>query len=162
MGFKVKTLIDAVKANQDVSINTADIQGEFVEQAGHFSYYSEKSAQANRQEAMAKRHRDITYATLDGEYRLAAKEAGEKVTEKGIEGRINLDERYQQAYQAYIDATMIADLLKGKVDAFRNKRDMLIQIGANDRHDSKGSLRLSEKAQDVLDSMSQPDAGNSK
>jgi hypothetical protein len=139
--FKVKAMIDPKKAAKDVSINTADLQNEFVEQAGYFAYYSTKAAQADRQESMAKMARDRVHAVVDAEIRKQAIAEKEKVTEAVIKHRVNLDDRYRVAAEARIDAAMVTNLCKGNVDAFRNKRDMLIQIGANDRHDQKGSLR---------------------
>lgn len=146
---KVKPIIDATRSNKDVSINTNDLQGDFVDQPGLVAYYGQKLAEANYQESKFKRRLDIVTAKLDADVRQKAADNKEKVTEAMVLHRVKISAAYDKAYSDYIQAQMIAELVKGTMEAMRNRRDMLIQLGATQREELKGAPRINESPGDA-------------
>ena len=143
--MQVKRILDAATVTRDTSVNRDDLQGEFTEQSGLTYFYSAKHAEAARQEMRAKRNLELVSAKLDSEYRQEARDSKEKVTEPVIANRIKSDDRYSEAFNVHADSALILNLAKGAMNAMANKRDMLIQLGASERQEIKGSLRLHEE-----------------
>lgn len=139
----IKPIIDADRLKTDLNINPNDLQTGFMTQAGLFSWYAEKAAQAARQADRAKQRRDIIYAKLAQKIRTQAAEAGVKVTEAAIEEQVRISNEYVNACTQYYDAQMIEKLAESAVEAFRQRRDMLVQLGAMSREELKGQLRMS-------------------
>lgn len=59
--------------------------------------------------------------------------APSKPTEKDAEARVELDDRWQAAQDAEIVAEVEREKMKGAVAALVAKKDMLVQLGANQR-----------------------------
>lgn len=130
------------KLREDVAFNEHNLNESFMNQAAHVAYYSviaHRSAEAHEK---AKAKLDLVEAMIDNELRNEAIDKGEKVTEALLAKKIKLDTRYQAAQYAVIEARTKAGITKDAMEAFRHKRDMLIQVGADQREEMKGELRM--------------------
>jgi hypothetical protein len=139
---------DAEQLRADLEVDRGDLNNSFLTQAGLFSFYAEQHARMMRQEGAKKLALEVIEAKLDKALRDEAASNNVKVTEKQIEQAIARNADYIRAAHAYNEARALTELAKGAVEAFRQRRDMLIQLGANDRHDMKGELRM--RVQDEL------------
>ena len=140
----VNGYIVPTKMIEDVGFSETNLTSAFIEQASKFSYYAAAHARAERQEARLKHRVDIVEAMLDRRFRKEAKESGEKVTEPQIAKMIICEPEHQTAVSEYIDGKQVSNVCKAAVEAFRHRRDMLIQIGADAREEKKGQMRVVE------------------
>jgi predicted CoA-binding protein len=73
---------------------------------------------------------------------LPAANAGSKITEKSVEAEVKLHPEYIKVVVAYNEADAMLDMIKAALEAFKQRRDMLIQLGASQREEMKGELRM--------------------
>jgi hypothetical protein len=134
--------IDAVRYEntfaQDVQINTSDIDREFCEQSGKFAYYGTLCEMSKDREARLKNDCDVLEAILDNEVRDQAAEvkvldAKYKITEAEVAHRVKADPRYQAKYSEYLTAKKLTGILHVAKEAFQQRKDMLVSLGANQR-----------------------------
>jgi hypothetical protein len=151
---EVKKFVDAEKIALDVTFSDLDLTGAMMKQASLFAYYAAQSARANHQVQKFKLLLDVQESKLDKEIREAALEdGGKKITEAMIEKEIKRDARYVKARMNLLEAQQIADLAKDTLEALKQRRDMLVQIGVTMREERKGELYL--KGKDAGDANSQ-------
>jgi uncharacterized protein YggU (UPF0235/DUF167 family) len=141
----------AAELMKDTDINPADLDEEMRRQSGLFSHYAAVCAKAQLTMDNRKLKRDVTVAKIAHEIRdMAAEDGGKylgvKLTEKTVEGAINLDVRWVQAQKDYNQSKSDFELFKGALEALKQKRDMLIQLGVNAREEYKGEMRIKEIA----------------
>lgn len=142
MAFQVKAILVAKDIQAASSINPDDLSGEFQNHASNVYFYAAKHGEAARQEGKAKQNLEIVTARLDNQERELAIAAKEKTTETTISNRIKMSAEFQEAQDAYLDACFINNLAKGASLAMATKRDMLVQLGASEREEMKGQLRM--------------------
>lgn len=126
---------------QEVEIddpNMADLDSEFVTQSGQFYYLAAAHAWAERHEKGAKYDLECAYAQLDKEYRQTL--SGGKVTEKVIESNILTDARYVAMQNKYLDAVENTGVLRAACEAMRQRKDMLVQLGAQRRAEASAGF----------------------
>lgn len=141
----VKAFIDPDQLKQDVQYSEAAISNAYADQASKFVHYAYLGHQAQHQADRLKSKLELMEARIDKEIREDAADEKKKITEKQIASQILLDARYQRAHEQYLEAKMIAGLAKEALEAFRQRRDMLIQVGADLREEMKGELRMRAK-----------------
>lgn len=135
---EVNSFVAPEKMRADIEIDPHDLHRGFLEQAGLYSYYAELAARAGRQYDQMRQRREIIEGQVARELREAAADEKRKITEKEIETSIQLDKRVMAARKAMYDAREVHEVLKGQCEAFRMRRDMLIQIGVAAREEAKG------------------------
>ena len=154
--IEIKPFIDAARVGMDTKIDKDDISNEFVQQSGLTFYYGSKHAQACRQSQIAKSNLELVTARLDYKIRNEASANNLKFTEGGILAQIKMQAAYQEALASHIDAEYVEALIKSANSAMAHKRDMLIQIGADNREEMKGRLSskgsLSDQAMNLIGS----------
>ncbi len=138
-------IIDAKEFANVVKLSEVGLSVAMMTQAGHKSYYGMMSAQAEQQHAKAKLQFEITEARLYEFHRSALVAKGEKATEKQVEAAVRMDAQYMIAKNRVIEAEGIANIAKSCVLALNDKRDMIIQIGADRREELKGSPKTITK-----------------
>jgi hypothetical protein len=151
----VSSIIDIEGFKNDVQIDE-NLDKAYKEQAATFAYYATKAFEAQRQAAAKKLMMSITEAKLDrklredaihaaaeGEESDAKLKAGKgKLTEKQIEQAIARDPAYVAAQIAFNDASAVASMCNNALEALRQRRDMIIGLGASAREEMKGALAL--------------------
>lgn len=139
-----------------VRVEPLALESEFVRMSGDLAYWTARNAVAIgvhlRAKARAKRLRALLFLeareTPEPEPEPVVVEAPEegkkakkvekpkappRVTEKDAEARAELDPRWQDAQEAEIVAEVEREKMKGAVAALVAKKDMLVQLGANQR-----------------------------
>lgn len=127
---------------KDILYSPTDLSAAFANQAALYAYYSEQARKATQQAGAKKQFCEIQEAKLDKAIRDAAATAGEKTTEPGIKQKIVLSPEYIRARKDQLDAEAYESLCRNYLEAFRHRKDMLIQAGASAREEYKGELRM--------------------
>lgn len=141
----VKAYFNPVAFKEDISINMVDLDNAFIQQAAQFAHYAMQMAKANEQVDNFKLLLDVKEAQLNTEYRNSLAIGGVKVTELMLCSAVTADPRYIRVHKAYNEAKTVFEMLKAATEAFRQRRDMLIQVGTNDRQERKGELFIKSK-----------------
>ncbi len=114
----------------------------FQQQSSLRAYYGAKAVEAESYANKLKAAFEVGEARLYKEYRENALKNGEKATEKSIENAVKTDSRWLNGKKKLIDAQAMADLMKVCVASLMDRKDMLIQIGADRRGDKAGQMRM--------------------
>lgn len=109
--------------DQDLNIDTTNLVAQWNEQPRLFRQWADKWAVARKAAAEAKKNRELVKArlTLDA-VKDPAKYGMEKTTKDCVEAMVVASKRYQEAYQAEIEADYQVDKLKGYLDAIRDRK----------------------------------------
>ena len=134
--------IDVEQFQRDTRVSEAQLDNCFMEQASLRAFYGTQAAQAEAQATRHKARFEVIEATLFDQHRKALAKSEEKVTEKMVENAVKLDPRWLRAKNVMIDAETIAAINKSLVDSLRDRKDMLVQLGADRREGMKGQLRM--------------------
>lgn len=141
----VKTFINPVAFKEDISINMADLDNAFITQASLFAHYGTQAAKASEQMDNLKLVLDVKEAQLNTLHRDLLFKAVGKVTEAMIANAVMTDPRYIKARKMYNEAKGVLEMLKASTEAFRQRRDMLYQLGNNAREEMKGEMFMKSK-----------------
>lgn len=134
--------VDVNQFNRDTKLTEATLDNAMMEQAGLRAYYGTQAAQAEAQHARLKVRFEVLEAKLYDEHRKALGAGGEKVTEKMVENAVKLDPRWAKAKNTLVEAETIASINKSLVISLADRRDMMIQLGADRREEFKGGVRI--------------------
>lgn len=141
LGIKVTRYVDPAKLTVDLSYSTANLSGGMVNQASLFAFYATLAAKASRQVDEIDLRIDVLRARISRELRDEAAKAGQKTTVAEIEGGVLTSQKFIAMRQALNEAKQVESEAKTAVEAFRHRRDMLVQLGAHEREELKGELR---------------------
>lgn len=122
----------------DVDLNTAMIR-----QPGLFAHYASLQAQFEREVNKVKTFIDVTEARVEREIRDQNSVTNTKMTEGQIRSMINTDPRVIKLSLQFNESQEQASLAKTTAEAFRHRRDMLVQLAFNYREEGKGALQVS-------------------
>lgn len=149
----LKNFIDDKQVKVDISINTADLDSTMIQHAALELHYATQTAHARFQFERIKSAVEILEARLDAEHREALNAPpaeGEKKkapTEAQIKAAILTDKRYAAAQSKLFEAQHIWKLCEATENAFRSRKDMLLEVARDRRKEREGELRvLEEKA----------------
>lgn len=140
--IKVKLLIDPEKADKDAQINPSDLTNAMIEQSGHRIHYGRIAAQATHQVDNLKLALKVKEAVVDKAIRDAAAEEGRKITEAMVEKEVSRHPEVIQLQKAINEAKLIQGIANAAVEAFEHRKDMLIQLGARERKEMEGEMRI--------------------
>lgn len=134
--------IDVAEFNKETKLTEATLDTCMIEQAGLRAWYGAQAAYAEAQYDRLKVKFDVLEASLYDHHRKELAASGEKVTEKMVENAVKLDARWLKGKNAVIEAGTIASVNKGLVASLADRRDMMIQLGADRRDEYKGAARV--------------------
>lgn len=138
--------IDMAAFKAETAVSDTNLDQAFMEQSSLRATYAEQAARAEAQADRVKMRFEVKEAELYDKHRKAIATSGEKATEKAVENAVKLDPAWATAKNAVIEAETIAAILKNAVvGSLNDRRDMLIQLGADRREDGKGALRILER-----------------
>ena len=137
--------VDVKEFAAKMAISEVNIDSCMFEQASLRAYYGQQAAMAEAQASRMKAKFETIEASLYDEHRKAFAASGEKTTEKMVENAVKMDRRWLSAKNLVIEAESIASINKNLVMSLSDRKDMLIQIGADRREEMKGALRITEK-----------------
>lgn len=134
--------IDVDQFRVDTRVSETNLDSCFMEQAGLIAHYVKIHAHAEAQAARTKLQVEIAEARLYDRHRKELAKGPDKVTEKAVENAVKMDPQYAKIQVLLIDAESKAAVAKGLVESLKQRRDMLIQLGADRREDGKGAVRI--------------------
>lgn len=150
-GTALKTFIDSDQVKSDISINMADLDTAMIEHPGLELHYAMQTAHSRRQYERLKSAVEILEAKIDADVRqrLADEAAagGKKPTEAAIRAAVLADKRYSNAQSKLIDAQHIWKLCEASENAFRSRKDLLLEVARDRRKEKEGQMRVMESAQ---------------
>jgi hypothetical protein len=123
-----KTISDAV-----VKFDEANIENEMYSQASMYSYYHGLMSLAKK----FTNDLEADNVRLASKLRSNYKNTHSKLTAKDLDDLVFADEEYNAALRTLNAATFKYELLKGLVRALEQKKDMLQQVSANKREETK-------------------------
>ena len=141
-GDAQEDILDPKAFQDDLDIDSHDLNHAFMRQASLFAYYAAIHVKTMRREARAKLLLEIEEAKVAKAVRDKMLADGTKTTEKQIEQEVSRTASYIKAVNALNEAKANTALASSAVEAFRQRRDMLIQLGANQREELKGEVRV--------------------
>lgn len=134
--------LDPAQFMKDTRINPNDLDTAMLTQAGLFAHYAVVAAKTQERAENLKLKREVLESKIDQEIRDRAATDGTKLTEKMIEAEIHRDVRWVQVQKSLNAVRAEADLAKSALEALRHKRDMMVQLGVNQREEMKGAVRV--------------------
>lgn len=146
LNFAVKDFIDATQLKRDLAYSEADLGTAMSQQASLFAHYGQLAAQASHQVDVVKMLLESTEAAVYKLERDAAAKAGTKVTEVLLEKIVSRHSHVISMKKALNKAKQIEAMGKTAVEAFRHRRDMLVQRGLISREEMKGQLSIGAKS----------------
>ncbi|MFK3741023.1 hypothetical protein [Massilia sp. TN1-12] len=134
--------IDMAEFRDDIKVSINTLDDAMMQQAGLRAYHGEQAAHAEAQHSRLKLRHEVVEARLYDKHRKALALTGEKVTEKMVENAVKQDPEYVSSKNRVIEAETIAAVRRSCTDALRDRKDMLVQLGADRREEGKGQLRI--------------------
>lgn len=145
--LQIKVLYDHHQAQKDLQEFSPDISNDLMRQPGLFAYYSSLYCRADAQYERIKHARDVLAAKLSKVHRKALNDDGvTKVTEGLVASEVAIDPRMRKMEALLREAKEQMNLLKGTCDAFKQRRDSLMQLAFNMREEGKGQPRVMNTA----------------
>jgi hypothetical protein len=123
-----KTISDAV-----VKFDEANVENEMYSQASMYSYYHGLMSLAKK----LTNDLEADNVRLASKLRSSYKNTHSKLTAKDLDDLVFADEEYNAALRVLNEASFKYELLKGLVRALEQKKDMLQQVSANKREETK-------------------------
>lgn len=142
MKYTVKDLVDVDQLKRDSAINTADLSSAMMQQTSLLVHYGVLAAQASKQVDNVSMLLKNAEAAAYRQFRDEAAGKGEKVTEAQLEKLVLRAPNVIQMMRALNEAKQIEAIAKIAVESFRHRRDMLIQLGANERKEMEGEIAV--------------------
>jgi len=117
-----------------VQFTEYEVETEMFRQASIYSYYYGLMSMAKKMVG----ERSIGLTRFMSKLRKEAKERSSvKLTAKDLDDLVFADDQYHERQTAVDDATFKYEMLKGLVRALEQKKDMLQQVSANKREETK-------------------------
>lgn len=138
----VKRFFEPGLLKADLQYSVADLSQAMTDQAALYAHYGVQAASAARQTDDMELRLDVTKARVAREVRDAAAIDGRKMSVAEVEAEVLTDQRIIDLRVAVNAAKQVEAEAKTAVEAFRHRKDMLVQLGAGEREEKKGSLTL--------------------
>jgi hypothetical protein len=145
-GYTIKDFVDPVQLKEDLTFSNNDLTSAMMQQASMFSHYGVLAAQASRQVDVVKLLLENTEAAVYKLLRDHAAANAEKVTEVQLEKMVSRHDRVISMKKSLNEAKRVENITKTAVEAFRHRRDMLVQMGLISREEMKGELSIRAKS----------------
>jgi hypothetical protein len=157
VAFNVVDYIDTDQLTKDITFSPNDLTTAMIQQASLFAHYGILHAKAQRQVDTVKLLLENTESAIYKMIRDEMNARSEKFTETLLEKLISRNSRVVGMKKALNEARRVEAVCKISTEAFRHRRDMLIQQGLISREEMKGELAVKEKSvrDDAAESLKQ-------
>ncbi len=162
--IEVKRLIDPEQLKKDMAWSQVNLTGAMMDQASLATHYGMLAARASRQVhdlellleitegKVGRVTRDKAAEEAKAEYEEAKKtdpkaKPEKKTTEAQIAGAVATHPRVIALKKAINEARQIEAQAKTAVEAFRQRRDMLVQAGLLSREEMKGEVSIAKRTE---------------
>ncbi|EGR3221676.1 hypothetical protein N7I40_004046 [Vibrio parahaemolyticus] len=139
---KKSASFSAEQLRKDLQIRDSDLDGCMTEQASLYAYYSTLYAKAQYEADHAKSQVEVLRAKKYSTLRNAKAGRGVKFTEAQLEAEVARSADVIEAINKANLARMRATIIKEGLEAFKQRRDMLVQKGKARLEERKGELYL--------------------
>lgn len=140
--IKITRFVEAEQVQRDLAYSIADLSGAMLRQASLFAHYGVLLSQASRQTDKIKLLLDATEGKIYRALKTRAESGGEKTSDAGLRRDVAVHPRVLQVRQALGHAEEIEGIAKTALEAFRHRRDMLVQQGLISREELKGEISI--------------------
>lgn len=140
--IKLHKYVDADQAKKDLAYTLSDLSGAMSDQASMLMHYGTLYAKSARQVDHMKLLLSATEGKIYRTLKTQARAAGEKPTDAGLQRDVSVHPAVLQVKQALSAAEEVELIAKIAVEAFKHRKDMLVQEGARDREELKGEVRI--------------------
>lgn len=137
--------IDVAQFQRDSHVSELNLDEAMMQHTGMRAFYGAQAAYAEAQAAKVKAQFEVIEASLFDKHRKAIVAAGDKATEAVVDAAVKRDPMWLKAKTKVIEAQTIAEVNKGLSWALSDRRDMLIQLGADRREEFKGAVRVTQQ-----------------
>lgn len=120
-------MFDVAKAVEDLKFDRSNLDEVWSNHAVVFFEYTEKLTLAERKVAQAKQIMDEVEAKVYASVRADLSLSGIRPTESLIDAKVRNHELVKKARQKHDDAKQDAERCKYAIEAFRHRRDMIVQ-----------------------------------
>lgn len=127
-----KDSVGNVDLGELTAISEQTLSEEMMRIPSSIAFYSVLAVKSSHREQRAKMSLEICEAQLDSEFRKNG-EADKKLTETAIKNKVRLDERFQEAQNAWLNALEEFQLLQKIVIVLDKKAQMLQSLNADRR-----------------------------
>lgn len=134
--------VDPELFRDETRVTEATLDDCMIQQSGLRAFYGAQAARAEAQHARVKVRFEVLEAKLYDEHRKALLASGEKATEKAVENLVKIDPRWEAAKNLVIEADTISNVNRALVVSLSDRKDMLVQLGADRRDEFKGQARV--------------------
>lgn len=141
----LKPLVDPIKVQHDLAFGELTVNAAMIKQASLYAFYATQAARADRRMMRAKQAMEIKRSEIASKVRTQAADENEKVTEAAVADAVNAHPQYHEAYNLYVDARFEADLAKQVCEAFRQRKDMIINVAKRQLEEAKGEVRVFDR-----------------
>ena len=131
--------------NKELAINhenPSEFNREMAQQPAKYAWMGILYSLAVKQHGDAKSALKTKYAQLDKKHRKRREEEGVKITESLIEADIERDKEYTDSVVKVLEAELNMNIMRVATDAFEQRKDMLISIGSNLRHEMNQDINI--------------------
>jgi hypothetical protein len=143
--YNVRDFVDVATMKSDLSYSLNNLSDAMVRQASMFAHYGVLAADAGRQVDTVKLLLENTEAAIYQIIRNEKDAAAEKYTETLLERLISRHPRVIAMKKALNEAKRVEGITKTAMEAFRHRRDMLVQQGLISREEMKGEVAIAQR-----------------
>ena len=143
--LSVKRLIDESQLKADLAFSQTDLSSAMMTQASMATHYGMIAAKASRQTHDLELALEVAEAKVYRNLRDASVAAGEKVTEAQLAKSVAIHPTIVALNKALNESKQVEAQSKTAVEAFRQRRDMLVQAGLLSREEMKGEVSISRR-----------------
>ena len=133
--------VDVAEFRDQTAVSETNLDQCMIEQNSLRANFGVNAAYAEAQASRVKARFEVVEAMLYDHHRKELVAAGDKVTEKLVENSVKADSRWLKGKNMVIEAESIAAVNKALVESLKDRRDMIIQLGADRREEFKGEAR---------------------
>jgi len=138
--------VDSDEFAKDTRVTETNLDDCMIKQSSLRSFYGVQAAKAEAQAARMKARFEVVEAQLYDLHRKELATKGEKTTEKMVETCVLTDPRWLKMKNTVIEADSIFSINRALVFSLIDRKDMLVQLAYDRRDESKGQVRVLEKA----------------
>jgi hypothetical protein len=155
--YRVRDYLAEEDLKGKLSYSTSDLGSAMAEQAALFAHFGVLAAKCSKQVDDIKILLENAEAKVDREIRDAMAMLGEKITEGIVERKIARHPQVIAYKRCLNEAKQVEKVANTTLEAFRHRKDMLVQAGATAREERKGEMSMAVKRELETNSMSQRD-----
>jgi hypothetical protein len=141
----VRDYIDLAQMKTDLSFSTNNLSDAMMAQAALFAHYGVLASKASKQVDSIKMVLETAEARIYRIHRDDAASSGAKITEAQLDKLVSADPKIIDIKKALNEAKQVEANGKIATEAFRHRRDMLVQMGLLSREELKGQTSIAVK-----------------